>query len=96
MGYLELGKKYMGKLWCGGCPELTQSLHNHSRDHLLQDFTIGMQGRVGVHLQQPHLWQTVVSIILYPPTAIKKLGLWSLLSHVILGRLYMALFPLFA
>jgi hypothetical protein len=78
-----------------GCPELTQGLYNHSGDHCLQDFTVGMQGRVGVHLQQPHLWQTVLSTILYPPTAVKKLGLWSLMSPVIPGRL-MALLPLFA
>jgi hypothetical protein len=42
---------YMGGLWCGSYPELTQGLHDHSRDHLLQDFTVGVQSRVGVHLQ---------------------------------------------
>lgn len=34
---------------------LTQGLHDHAGNHFFQDFTVGVQGRVGVHFQQPHL-----------------------------------------
>lgn len=42
---------------------LTQRLHDHAWYHLLQDFTVGVQGGVGVHFQQPHLGPTLVSIV---------------------------------
>lgn len=68
MEHPRLGRRWEGRLRVLGPPKgLTQGLHDHAWNHLLQDFTVGVQGRVGVHLQQPHLGSTLVSIPPHPP-----------------------------
>lgn len=64
---------------------LTQGFHDHARDHLLQDLTVGVQGRVGVHLQQPHLRAPLVRVPPRQRLVNKWLKPWSPLSLVILA-----------
>lgn len=37
------------------CSQLTQRLHHSAGNHLLQDLAVRVEGRIAVHLQQPHL-----------------------------------------
>ena len=51
---------------------LTQGLHDHAGNHFFQDFTVGVQGGVGVHFQQPHLGPTLLSIPPHLPLGQEK------------------------
>lgn len=55
---------------------LTQRLHDHGGDHLLQDFTVSMQRGVRVHLQQPHLGRHGSAPFPTHHLASKRLGPW--------------------
>lgn len=63
------GGSQLGQAWgqFEGCGGLTQRLHDHAWNHVLQDFTVGVQSGVAVHLQKPHLGQILVSIPPQPP-----------------------------
>lgn len=63
----NLGRGRVGiQDWAGcggvgwGLGGLTQGLDDHTWDDLLQDLAVGVQGWVGIHLQQPYLHQTPV------------------------------------
>lgn len=50
--------------WGAGSPRVSMTTPGI---HFFQDFTVGVQGRVGVHFQQPHLGPTLLSIPTPPP-----------------------------